>query len=427
MRRHPEDDRAIDLADEGMGARAPRLGVVASSSEGPASYRFVAAALEGELAIASDSSDASEPGDAAASREGGVRRGGWRASRGLVEGVRLIVVALFAVGGWEIANSFTPARTGELLIGIVLGSAVGYVLGGVLGRTTATAVSDLEREFQRVPAADMLAGVFGLLVGLTLATLISVALFHLPPVAAYSAVAFVYPVCGFAGWRIARAKSDDIFSLFGVKPRAAGRDSGEVAILDSSAILDGRLLSLVQMGFLSGTLLITRGVLDELQAVADSSNGGRRARGRKALDLLLALKRDPKVDLMMVADEATSGEATDAALVRLAKERGGTLVTVDHNLARVAEALRVPVAQINSLATKFRTPFTAGDELTVHLVKEGREHGQGVGYLDDGSLVVVESANPHIGSDVTVRVKNVIQTTTGRMIFSSLPEAESEV
>ena len=115
----------------------------------------------------------------------------------------------------------------------------------------------------------------------------------------------------------------------------------------------------------------------------------------------------------------------DAALVRLAKERGGTLVTVDHNLARVAEALRVPVAQINSLATKFRTPFNAGDELTVHLVKEGREHGQGVGYLDDGTMVVVESANPHIGSDVTVRVKNVIQTTTGRMIFSALPE-ESE-
>jgi|GEM_PF-261195 uncharacterized protein YacL len=426
MRRHPEDDRAIDLADEGMGARAPRLGVVASSSEGPANYRFVAAALEGELAIAGDSSDASEPGDAAPSREGRVRRGGWRASSGLVEGVRLIVVALFAVGGWEIANSFTPARTGELLIGIVLGSAVGYVLGGVLGRTTATAVSDLEREFQRVPAADMLAGVFGLLVGLTLATLISVALFHLPAVAAYSAVAFVYPVFGFAGWRIARAKSDDIFSLFGVKPRAAGRDSGEVAILDSSAILDGRLLSLVQMGFLSGTLLITRGVLDELQAVADSSNGGRRARGRKALDLLLALKRDPKVDLMMVADEATSGEGTDAALVRLAKDRGGVLVSNDSGLCRVAAALDVPVRSIHALADALRSPVFAGERVSVRLVRRGREKGQGIGYLDDGTMVIVEEADHLLGDTVWVGVTNAIQTSTGQLVFARVADDPEE-
>ena len=117
----------------------------------------------------------------------------------------------------------------------------------------------------------------------------------------------------------------------------------------------------------------------------------------------------------------------DAALVRLARERGASLITVDHNLAKVAEALRVPVAQINALASKFRVPYTAGDEIAVRLVKEGREHGQGVGYLDDGTMVVVEKADEHIGTTVEVKVTNVIQTTTGRMVFAALAtEAAAE-
>src|SRR5207244_13643244 len=115
----------------------------------------------------------------------------------------------------------------------------------------------------------------------------------------------------------------------------------------------------------------------------------------------------------------------DAALVRLARERGGTLVTVDANLAKVAEALRVQVAQINALASKFRVPYTAGDEISVHLVKQGREHGQGVGYLDDGTMVVVESANDQIGTQVDVKVTNVIQTTTGRLVVAALARVDA--
>ena len=115
----------------------------------------------------------------------------------------------------------------------------------------------------------------------------------------------------------------------------------------------------------------------------------------------------------------------DAALVRLARERSASLITVDHNLAKVAEALRVPVAQINALASKFRLPYAAGDELVVRLVKDGREHGQGVGYLDDGTMVVVEDAAALIGGQVEVQVRNVLQTTTGRMIFANLETARS--
>src|SRR5205814_6292078 len=152
--------------------------------------------------------------------------------------------------------------------------------------------------------------------------------------------------------------------------------------------------------------------------IADSSDPRRRARGRRGLDILVELQKAPTVDIVLIEEPGII--EVDAALVRLARERGGTLVTVDANLAKLAEALRVPVAQINALASKFRVPFTAGDEISVHLVKEGREHGQGVGYLDDGTMVVVEQANAHIGDDVDVKVTNVIQTMTGRRVFAAL-------
>jgi uncharacterized protein YacL len=130
------------------------------------------------------------------------------------------------------------------------------------------------------------------------------------------------------------------------------------------------------------------------------------------------LQKSPTIQLQLI--EETGVMDVDAALVRLARERGGTLITVDANLAKVAEALRVPVAQINALASKFRVPYAAGDEISVRLVKEGREHGQGVGYLDDGTMVVVEAARERVGAEVPVVVRNVIKTTTGRMVFANL-------
>ncbi len=188
--------------------------------------------------------------------------------------------------------------------------------------------------------------------------------------------------------------------------------------MDTSALIDGRIVDLVSTGFISGTLLLHEGVLHELQAISDSSDPKRRVRGRRGLDILVELQKAPTVQFQLVEEAGVLD--VDAALVRLARESGASLITVDHNLAKVAEAVRVPVAQINALATKFRIPYSAGDELIVRLVKEGREHGQGVGYLDDGTMVVVEEASAMIGSQIEARVRNVIQTTTGRMIFASV-------
>jgi uncharacterized protein YacL len=284
----------------------------------------------------------------------------------------------------------------------------------------------VEREFRRVPAAQVLAGGIGLVVGLALAALLSVPLFHLPPGAAYPTVAFVYLTSGYAGYRIGRTKSDDLFALFGVKPRAAGMRPGEVTVLDSSAILDGRLMALIRMGFLGGTLLVSRGVLDELQLVADSSDAARRARGRKALDLLVTLRRDPTVDVVLVEDEGALGEPIDSQLVRLARSRGGHLLTNDSALAKVAGALDIPVRSIHALADALRPPVVAGEQVDVRLVRRGRDSGQAVGYLDDGTMVVVEEADHLLGDTVKVAVTNALQTATGQMVFARLKGVQGE-
>jgi uncharacterized protein YacL len=345
-------------------------------------------------------------------------------SRGLlVEFVRLIMVSLFAVAGWQIADSIGPSRPTGILLGILVGSGVGYVLGGVFGRQTASAVSDLEREFRRIPAPELLAGGIGLLVGMILAALLSIPLFHLPPTAAYPTVAFVYVTLGYGGYRIGRTKTDELFAVFGVKPRAAGARRGDVAVLDTSAVIDGRILSLARMGFLGGALLVSRGVMEELQRVADSSDPARRARGRRALEVLVALNRDPSVDVQLVDDERGMGEDTvDTRVVRLARARGGVLVTNDNALASVAAAFDVPVRSINALADALRPHVVPGERVPLRLVRRGKESGQAVGYLDDGTMVVVEEADHLLGGTVSIAVTNALQTSTGRLVFARVAD-----
>ncbi|HTG46816.1 MAG TPA: PIN domain-containing protein [Actinomycetota bacterium] len=340
----------------------------------------------------------------------------------LVEGVRLIFVAVFGAVGYQLGTLATGTTGGAALLYVFLGAATGYVLGGVLGRLTLQAVRGIETEFSQRPAPELAGGVVGLVLGLLVAILLSAPLLLIPIQFAWPAIVFLFLVLGSLGLRLGVAKHEDLFALFGIKPRAAGRSTADLHVVDTSALIDGRILDLVSTGFVSGTLLLHEGVLHELQAISDSSDPKRRIRGRRGLDVLVELQKAPTVQIQLVEEAGVLD--VDAALVRLARERGASLITVDHNLSKVAEAVRVPVAQINALATKFRIPYTAGDELIVRLVKEGREHGQGVGYLDDGTMVVVEEASAMIGSQIEARVRNVIQTTTGRMIFASVEAPE---
>lgn len=336
----------------------------------------------------------------------------------LVEGVRLIFIALIGTVGYRIGSARIDTAERDTILYVFLGAACGYVLGGVFGRLTLEAVTGLEQELRRRPAAQIAGGVVGLIIGLVIALLLSVPVFFLPASYGWPAALFFFIVLGSLGIRLGQDKHEDIFAFVGMKPRVSARATGDLHVVDTSALIDGRIADLVATGFISGTLLVHDGVLKELQAIADASDPQRRTRGRRGLDVLVELQKSPLVQIQLVEEAGIVD--VDAALVRLARESGASLVTVDHNLALVAEALRVPVAQVNALASRFRTPVSAGDETEVRLVREGRDHGQAVGYLDDGTMVVVEEATEAIGSQVAVRVRNVIQTTTGRMIFATL-------
>jgi len=336
----------------------------------------------------------------------------------LVEFVRLIFVILFAAAGYIVATRMGQASTSRTLVGVVLGISTGFVLGGVLGRQTVSAVTSVEQQLRRVPAAEIVAGAAGLIAGLATAALLSVPIFRLPPLAAWTSVAFMYVVLGYVGYRVGRTKHAELFDLIGLTPRAAGVARGEVSVIDTSALIDGRVVDLVTTGFLSGDLLIHSAVLRELQTIADSSDPKRRGRGRRGLDAVAELQRARTVDVHLVEEDGVFD--VDAALVRLARDRGASLITADHNLSKVAQALSVPVPNLNQLAAAFRTPVGIGDELRVELVKNGREHGQAVGYLEDGTMVVVEQATDRIGAEVPIQVRNVIQTATGRMVFATL-------
>jgi uncharacterized protein YacL len=328
-------------------------------------------------------------------------------------------VAIFTAAGWQLGTGL-KLEGSRLLLAVVLGSLVGYVIGGVIGRKTAVAISAVEREFQRVPAAEILAGVIGMILGLVIAALLSIFLRFLPPVAAYSSMALFGIILGFTGYRIGRAKREELFGMFGLRSRSLGVSATELNVLDTSALIDGRILQVVEAGFLGGTLLIHGGVLRELQSIADSSEPTRRARGRRGLDVLRGLRQVPSVEVDVVDEEATPD--VDAALVRLARDRGAALVTGDTNLTRVAAAVDVPTRSITVLSEALRPPYLPGEEFTLRLTREGREHGQGVGFLDDGTMVVVHDGSSRLGSEVRVKVTNVLQTSSGRMVFASLEE-----
>jgi uncharacterized protein YacL len=336
----------------------------------------------------------------------------------VVEGVRLIFIALLGTAGFQLSTYYATESASRALLFVFLGAGSGFVVGGVVGRLTLRAVSGIEHELRRKPAPQIAGGLMGLIAGLIVAALLMVPLFFVPPSVAWPSVMFICLVLGSLGLRLGQARYEDIFAFMGMKPRASAATArGDVHVIDTSALIDGRVADLVATGFVSGTILLHEGVLKELQAISDSSDPRRRTRGRRGLDILIELQKAPTVQFELVEEAGVLD--VDAALVRLARESGGSLITVDHNLAKVAEALRVPVAQINALASKFRVPYAAGDGISVYLVKEGREHGQGVAYLDDGTMVVVERAREQIGTTLDVTVTNVIQTTTGRMVFAA--------
>ena len=348
---------------------------------------------------------------------------------GLIEVLRLFTVIFFAGLGYETSRFFTDRGHSDVLgpfnglaVAIIVGSGLGYVVGGIFGRTIATTADRTEVALREVSADTLLAGALGLVCGVLTGAGIAWPLFFVPdPLIAMPLFGVVVAVLGYLGFRVGAAKRDGVLALFGNRTGVAPRPGAPVLlpqVLDTSVAIDGRIVDVVRAGFLGGRVIVSQAVLDELQGLADSSDNLRRARGRRGLEVLQTLQREPSLDVSAVDDGHPEIPEVDGKLVRICLDEGYCLLTLDTNLAKAASIAGVRVLNLHALSLALRPPVVAGEDVTVQLIKAGREPGQGVGYLDDGTMVVVEQGRRLVGQDVAVRVTSVVTTANGRLVFA---------
>lgn len=280
----------------------------------------------------------------------------------------------------------------------------------------------LLHHIRHMPASDLVAGAAGLTVGLLIGLLVAIPLSWLPyPLGPYLPLV-ASALLGYLGMTALVTHKREVFQLFGL-PISPGRERdrqetpGRI-IVDTSAIIDGRIADISQTGFISGPLVIPRFVLQELQRIADSPDPLRRNRGRRGLDILNRLQKDLAVPIEVSDVDVDGNLDVDAKLVRLAKMTKCPIITNDYNLNRVAGIQGVKVLNINELANAVKSVVLPGEEMSVKIIQEGKEYGQGVGYLDDGTMVVVENGRRYLNSSVDIVVTRVLQTVAGRMIFA---------
>jgi uncharacterized protein YacL len=320
---------------------------------------------------------------------------------------RIVVFATLVTSGYFLG----PSPLEGSLIG-------GLVAGGVLA---------IEALVGRAAPRRVLAGSFGLLMGLVLALLAGQALAPLD--ASIDGAVRLSLAVGF-GWigLATGARRSESFSLRHVRSDwEASGDSPNARstpkILDTSVIIDGRIAEIADAGFMEGPLIIPQFVLAELQQVADSSDGLKRNRGRRGLDMLQRIQKNPVVRIEIVDTDFPDVKEVDLKLIELAIRTEGKIVTNDFNLNKVAQLRGVKILNINDLANCLRPLVLPGEPMRIFVSKEGKEHGQGVGYLDDGTMVVVEGGRKALGRTIDVNVTTVLQTAAGKMIFVRWPEA----
>jgi uncharacterized protein YacL len=300
----------------------------------------------------------------------------------------------------------------------VVGALVGLLLGGLLGRVLRDRLRAIDRAADRRSAAELTVGALGLGVGLVAAALAGVAVAQLPIIGPYLLLPVVL-VVAYVFSRIAARKHVDILRLVGIRSRSAPAGA-PARIIDTSAIIDGRLVDVVRTRFLSGTIVIPDFVLEELQRVADSADALKRARGRRGLEIVEELKASANGGFTVRRAEYPDLDGVDAKLVRMAQEVGASIVTTDYNLNKVAQIQGVEVLNVNELANALKPAVLPGEPLQVRVIREGREYDQGIAYLPDGTMIVIEGGRSAVGTEVTVEVTSVLQSPSGKMIFTKL-------
>ena len=305
----------------------------------------------------------------------------------------------------------------------------GALVGAAIGLIVQTSYRRVERQITEMPPDRLLARAVGLVVGLLIANLMLAPLFLLPFPVKFSFIKPVTAVMGsllFAvtGMSLAETNGRALFRL--INPNSyetlliseGTLKPSKSKVLDTSSIIDGRIEDLLKTGFIEGQLLLPQFILQELQRVADSPSDQKRARGRRGLDIINRIRKTYPNRVVVDPADYDDISAVDAKLVKLAQEMKADLLTTDYNLNKVASVQQVSVLNINDLAKALRPTYLPGDDIEIRVLKEGKEPSQGVGYLNDGTMVVIEEGNEYIGDNLVVVVTGALQTSAGRMIFA---------
>jgi uncharacterized protein YacL len=318
----------------------------------------------------------------------------------------------------------------------LLGALVGLVLTPFV---TTRPVRYFVTVLSKVSAQTLISGLIGLVSGLIIAALLSFPLSMLPEPFSQILPFVGVVIFGYLGVTVFVLRQGDIAELFvsrrqvpvsettgetsGVTANVSNTMVGRNILLDTSVIIDGRIADIARTGFLAGTLLIPRFVLNELQYIADSPDALRRQRGRRGMEVLSQLQKDSSVPVRISDIDVEGVREVDDKLVVLARQLRCPILTNDYNLNRVAELQGVAVLNVNELANAVKSVFLPGESITVNIIQEGREVGQGIAYLDDGTMVVVEDGRQRINTKTAVNVTKVLQTAAGRMIFARIDES----
>ncbi len=339
---------------------------------------------------------------------------------GFALGFRLVSYSFVTI--MALAN-FPPTPVANIGASIASGSIFGFIFYIITPWVISKTVKFgrwMDRKMVVIPTQDIVLGVIGLLIGLIIGALLSLVLYRVPLVGGYLSLAITL-LLSYLGITLVTSRKDELSFITNSFTRAGkstrGKTGTALKVLDTSVIIDGRIMDICKTGFIEGTVIIPDFILDELRHVADSSDLLKRNRGRRGLDILNKMQKDLKIPVKIWEEGSVEPGEVDSKLVRLTKKLQGKMVTNDYNLNKVGLLQGVPVLNINELANAVKPVAIPGEEMLVKVVKDGKEAGQGVAYLDDGTMIVVENGRKFIGDTLEVVVTSVLQTAAGRMIF----------
>jgi len=373
--------------------------------------------------------------------------------------LRYVIALLVGIMGYMLTDTFTPVwepiidvkfwTMGFFGISVIkiLALALGGVIGALIGFVIALPIIDqglklaknIERILSRVPNQELMAGTAGLLFGLIIANLIGLAFYRVPIIGSYIPI-ILSAIFGYIGMRLASRKGPELYANW-LQSRTVAKDKKKEAtpkeveqvtapvvsefesvsvakLLDTSVIIDGRIAELCATGFLDGPLVVPLFVLEELQHISDSADVLKRNRGRRGLDILQSMQQKELIAIKVIPDDFEDIAEVDSKLMRLALDKKWKIVTNDFNLNKVASLQGIEVLNLNDLANALKPAMIPGEWIRVQVIKEGKEDNQGVAYLDDGTMIVIENGAQYVDTSIDVMVTSVLQTSAGRMIFA---------